>query len=151
MRNDLSTPTSKQLRWIDEYLIDFNGAASAVRAGYSLKTARAIACELLTKPHIQAVLQAKQGALAEELRITCQGVVQGLLEAVDMGRVQQNPGAMVGALREIAKMLGFYAPAVKRVELSSPQPGTYQHLALWTDAQLLDAISTGNTVAVAKT
>ena len=151
MRNGSTTLTSKQLRWIDEYLIDFNGAASAVRAGYSPKTSRAIACELLTKPHIQAVLQARQGALAEELRITRQGVVQGLLEAVDMGRVQQNPGAMVGALREVAKMLGFYAPAVKRVELCSPRSGPYQHLARWTDAQLLDAISTGNTVALAQT
>ena len=150
MRNDLSAPTSKQLRWIDEYLVDFNGAASAVRAGYSPKTARAIACELLTKPHIQAVLQAKQGALAEELRITRQGVVQGLLEAVDIGRAQQNPGAMVGALREVAKMLGFYAPAVKLVELSVPQNGAYQNLAFWTDAQLLDAISPGNAIALAQ-
>ena len=146
-----TTLSEKQQRWIDEYLIDFNGSAAAVRAGYSAKTARSIACELLTKPDIRAVLQAKQSALAEELRITRQGVVQGLLEAVDMGRVQQNPGAMVSALREVAKMLGFYAPAVKRVELCAPQSGTYQHLALWTDAQLLDAISTDNAVALAQT
>ena len=151
MRNDSSAPTAKQLRWIDEYLVDFNGSASAVRAGYSPKTARAIACELLTKPHIQAVLQAKQGALAEKLRITRQGVVQGLLEAVDMGRVQQNPGAMIGALREVAKMLGFYAPQVKRVELSAPQSGAYRDLASWSDAQLLDAISTDNAITVAQT
>lgn len=151
MRNGSSAFTSKQLRWIDEYLVDFNGSAAAVRSGYSPKTARAIACELLTKPHIQAVLQAKQGALAEELRITRQGVVQGLLEAVDMGRVQQNPGAMVGALREVAKMLGFYAPAVKRVEVSASQHGTYQNFAHWTDAQLLNAISTDNTAASAQT
>ena len=70
MRNDSSAPNAKQLLWIDEYLVDFNGSASAVSTGYSPKTAPAIACELLTKPHIQAVLQAKQGALAEELQIT---------------------------------------------------------------------------------
>ena len=40
----------KQLRWIDEYLIDFNGAAASVRAGYSPKSARSIAHENLTKP-----------------------------------------------------------------------------------------------------
>ena len=146
MRNLPPSLNSKQLRWIDEYLIDFNGAAAAVRAGYSAKCARSIACELLTKPDIQAVLQAKQGALAEELRITRQGVVQGLLEAVDMGRVQQNPGAMVGALREVAKMLGFYAPEVKRVQLTAPQNSAYQKLSLWTDAQLLDAISVDSAV-----
>ena len=142
--------SGKQLRWIDEYLVDLNGAASAVRAGYSPKTARAIACELLTKPYIQAVLQAKQGALAKQLQITRQGVVKGLLEAVDMGREQQNPGAMVGALREIAKMLGFHAPEVKRVELTATAHGAYQDLSSWSDAQLLDAISAGNPVAQAQ-
>lgn len=139
--------TPKQLRWIDEYLVDFNGAAAAVRAGYSSKTARSIACELLTKPDIRALLQAKQGALAKKLEITRQGVVQGLLEAVEMGREQQNPGAMVGALREIAKMLGFYAPEVKRLELSAHKNGTYQNLASWSDAQLLDVIAAGSAVA----
>lgn len=147
MRNVSSALTKKQLRWVDEYLVDFNGAASAVRAGFSPKTARSIASELLTKPNIQAVLQAKQGALAMKLQITRQGVIQGLLEAVDMGREQQNPGAMVSALREMAKMLGFYAPEVKKVEFSAPQNGTYRDLASWSDAQLLDAIAASSAVA----
>lgn len=37
-----------------EYVVDFNGAQAAIRAGYSERTARAIASELLTKPDIQA-------------------------------------------------------------------------------------------------
>ena len=146
MQNYSSVLTPKQIRWIDEYLVDFNGSAAAVRAGYSAKCARSIACELLTKPDIQAVLQARQAALAKELQITRQGVITGLLEAVDMGRVRQNPGAMVSALREVAKMLGFYAPEVKRVELTAPQHGAYQNFGLWTDAQLLDAIAAGSAV-----
>lgn len=150
MRKNSSALTSKQLRWIEEYLLDFNGAAAAVRAGYSPKTARSIACELLTKPDIRAVLQAKQGVLAKELEITRQGVVKGFLEAVEMGRQQQNPGAMVSALREIAKMLGFHAPEVKRVELTATVHGAYQDLSSWSDAQLLDAISAGNSVAQAQ-
>ena len=149
MRNSLPRQTSKQLRWIDEYLVDFNGAAAAVRAGYSPKTARSIACELLTKPDIRAVLQARQAELAKELQITRQGVIASLLEAVEMGREQQNPGAMVSALREVAKMLGFFAHEVKRVEISAPESGTYRNLARWSDAQLLDAIAAGSSVASA--
>lgn len=146
MRNYSSALTSKQLRWIDEYLLDFNGAAAAVRAGYSVKCARSIACELLTKPDIQAVLQARQAALAQELQITRKGVIKGLLEAVDMGRVQQNPSAMVSALSTIGKMLGFYAPEVKRVELTAHQHGANQNLAFWSDAQLLEVIAAGSAV-----
>jgi phage terminase small subunit len=46
--------TSKQQRFCDEYMIDLNSAAAAIRAGYSTKTARAIGAENLTKPNIRA-------------------------------------------------------------------------------------------------
>ncbi len=50
-------PTPKQQRFCDEYLIDFNGTQAAIRAGYSKKSARAIASETLTKPYIQEYIQ----------------------------------------------------------------------------------------------
>ena len=137
MRDLFSDLTSKQLRWIDEYLFDFNGTAAAVRAGYSAKSARSIAHENTTKPDIQAVLQARQAAMAKELQITRQGVIRGLLAAVEMGRHQQNPAAMVGALREVAKILGFFAPEVKRVELTAGQQSAHTKFSAMTDAQLL--------------
>lgn len=45
--------TAKQKRFCDEYLIDLNATQAAIRAGYSKKTARAIANENLTKPAIK--------------------------------------------------------------------------------------------------
>lgn len=66
--------TAKQSRFIDEYMIDMNGAAACERSGYSKKTSRAIAYELLTKPDIQAELQRRGAALARELEITRAGV-----------------------------------------------------------------------------
>ena len=137
MRDLFSDLTSKQLRWVDEYLIDLNGAAAAVRAGYSSKSARSIAHENLTKPDIQAVIHTKQAALAQELYITRQNVIQGLLEAIEMGRHQRNPAAVVGALREIAKLLGLYEPEVKRVALTSDQRISQHHISAMTDAELL--------------
>ena len=46
--------TLKQEQFCLEYIIDFNGAQSAIRAGYAKKAAKEQAYELLTKPHIQA-------------------------------------------------------------------------------------------------
>ena len=43
---------TKQHRFVDEYLVDLNGTQAAIRAGYSPKTARAIASENLKKPVI---------------------------------------------------------------------------------------------------
>ena len=137
--------TSKQLRWIDEYLIDFNGAAAAVRAGYSPKSARSIAHENLTKPDILAVLQARQAVVAKELQITRQGVIQGLLEAVSMGREQQNPAAMVCALREVAKILGFNAPEVTRLKMDSSAGSIFAKYSRMKDDELVVLMS-GSTV-----
>jgi phage terminase small subunit len=141
MRNTTVSLTDKQLRWIDEYLIDFNGAAAAVRAGYSEKSARSIAHENATKPDIQAVLRERQTALATELHISRTGVVKGLLEAVEMGRELRNPGAMVSALSTIAKMLGYYSPEVKRVELTAGQGAVQADFARMTDGQLQAVIA----------
>ena len=49
--------TTKERRFVEEYLIDFNGTAAAIRAGYSDRTAANIASENLRKLHIQAEIQ----------------------------------------------------------------------------------------------
>jgi phage terminase small subunit len=50
----------KQRAFIREYLQDFNGSAAAIRAGYSARTSRSVASELLTKPNIQAAIRKAQ-------------------------------------------------------------------------------------------
>lgn len=100
----------KQRRFVDEYLVDCNGARAAVAAGYSARSARAIAFELLTKPDVQTVLRGHQAADAVRLRLTRDRVVAGLLEAVEQARARQEPMAMVAALREIGRMMGYYTP-----------------------------------------
>lgn len=146
MRNKTSELTAKQLRWIDEYLVDFNGAAAAIRAGYSEKSARSIAHENTTKPDIQAVLQARQAAMAQQLQITRVGVIAGLLEAVEMGRERHNPMAMISALREVAKMLGFYVPDTKRVELTL-RAAAENHFGCLSDSELIKIMATGKAMA----
>lgn len=60
--------TPKQARFVAEYLIDLNGTQAAIRAGYSPKTAKVQASDLLTKPDIASAVaegQAKQLAAAD--------------------------------------------------------------------------------------
>lgn len=68
--------TEKQLRFVDEYIIDLNGTQAAIRAGYSTRTARAIAAENLTKPSIVAAIQAAMDARAERTQITADQVLR---------------------------------------------------------------------------
>lgn len=58
---------AKQQRFVEEYLIDLNATQAAIRAGYSVKTAKEIGCENLTKPNIQ---EAIAKAMAERSKRT---------------------------------------------------------------------------------
>ena len=51
--------TEKQKRFVDEYLIDLNATQAAIRAGYSVRTAKDIGCENLAKPNIQQKISEK--------------------------------------------------------------------------------------------
>ncbi len=48
--------TAKRRRWADEFLVDFNGSAAAVRSGYSRKTSKQIASKLKKDPAVAKYL-----------------------------------------------------------------------------------------------
>lgn len=86
--------TRKQQRFVEEYLIDLNATQAAIRAGYSVRSAKEIACETLAKPHVRARVDE---ALAERSRRT--GISQdrvlrelarlGFVNAVDVINMDQ--------------------------------------------------------------
>lgn len=51
--------TSKQQKFVNEYIISGNATQAAIKAGYSKRTARKIGQENLTKPDIKAALNDK--------------------------------------------------------------------------------------------
>ncbi len=138
-----STLSAKQTRFVAEYLVDGNGAQAAIRAGYSARSAKAIAAENLTKPDLQEVLQAQQSADAARLFLRREDVLAGLLEAVDQARLQCDPMSMIAGLREIGKMLGFYAPEVKKIDLNVAGQVEMGRLDQLSDAELLKIIEAG--------
>jgi phage terminase small subunit len=135
--------TPKQARFIQEYLVDGNGSAAAVRAGYSPHSAKAIACELLTKPDLQAAVREKQAELSASLEITREGVIRGFLEAFEMAKTDRNPAVMVSAASSIAKLLGLYAAETKRIEVSAEGQGAIRRVEAMSDAELAQLIAAG--------
>jgi phage terminase small subunit len=62
--------TDKQEKFCYEYCMDLNATQAAIRAGYSINTARSIASQLLTKLNIQEKIKQMQDNLAETAGIT---------------------------------------------------------------------------------
>ena len=72
---------ARQLRFVDEYLIDLNATQAAIRAGYSEKTAQQIGSRLLSNVVIAAEIATRQSVRAEKLNITAEYI---------LGRLQEN-------------------------------------------------------------
>jgi len=106
-----------------EYLIDLNGAKAAERSGYSKKTARTQANQLLTKLDIsKRVTELKairsertvitQDMVLKELKIIAESDIQDYLEVV-----KQYPGSEDGRLKLklFAEMKGNATRAIKSI------------------------------------
>lgn len=68
--------TDKQQRFCEEYLIDLNATQAAIRAGYSVDTAKEQGCQLLTKLNIQEYIQDRREQIQSKLHITQERVLR---------------------------------------------------------------------------
>lgn len=100
--------TDKQRRFCDEYLVDANATAAAIRAGYSKRTAASIGAENLIKPDIKNYIAQRMAEKEAEL-IADQDEVLQYLTSVMRGQsrssvvVVENVGDYMSEARELEK------------------------------------------------
>lgn len=87
----------KQKRFVAEYLKDLNATQAAIRAGYSPRTARAQASQLLTKPNIAAAVEAGAKRVTDKAEIDATEVLREMkrLAMVDVGLAFDDSGFML--------------------------------------------------------
>jgi phage terminase small subunit len=79
----LSKLTQKEERFCQEYLIDLNQTQAAIRAGYSEKSARNLACRLMMKDNIQTRILSLKKEREERTEITADRVLQQFCDIAD--------------------------------------------------------------------
>lgn len=75
MGNDLSP---KQLAFCREFVVDYNGRQSAIRAGYSPKTAQEQSSRLLSKVKVQQEISRRESLIQNKVIITKDKVIREL-------------------------------------------------------------------------
>ena len=75
--------TPKQELFVQEYLKDLNATQAAVRAGYSEKTAGAIATENLAKPLIKKAIEAAMEDRKERIQVDQDYVLRVIIETIE--------------------------------------------------------------------
>lgn len=125
--------TPKQERFCQEYIVDYNGAQAAVRAGYAANSARKTASRLLTNADILARVRELQREQTARLALTQDYVLQQLVDTyrccrepepvlvydpdaggmVESGKYQFDSKGALRALELIGKHLGMYQDKLK--------------------------------------
>lgn len=95
----------KQKRFVAEYLVDLNATQAAIRAGYSPRTARKQASDLLTKPDIAAAVAAGQKRRINKLELSAERVLKEMsrLAFSDVTRLYALEGQSIKALDDLSE------------------------------------------------
>jgi phage terminase small subunit len=125
--------TEKQKRFADFYIETGNAAESAVRAGYSEKTAKEIGCENLTKPNIRQYID-ERIAEKDSRRIASQDEVLEYLTKVLRGEETERI-PIVG--KDYFEMIDN-TPSVKDRTKAAELLG--KRYAMWTDKQQIEGM-----------
>ena len=135
--------TARQGKFVEHYALCGNAAEAARLAGYSARSARVTGPENLSNPAVKDALAARQRVFQQELGVTKDGVISGLLSAIQMGRDQQNPAAMIAGLVQIAKLCGFYEPEKVNLTFSADGVRMKSKFAAMSDDELRAIIGAG--------
>ena len=107
-----------------------NDFASAKATGYVNPNPSQIAS-------IRQQLTVARNWLSSTTQISRLNVIEGIIDGIEMARMQGDSGNVIKGWTEVGKILGHYAPEVKRVELSVDQAATLSKLSALSDEELL--------------
>lgn len=113
-------------------------ATAAMRiAAPHVKNPAVIACTTLKKPAIKIAIANERAKYEAATDITRRKVIDGIIEAIDMARVQADPTAMIGGWKEIGKLCGHYEPTKAQLVVTFQGRATLEKLERMSDAELL--------------
>ena len=126
--------TEKQEALVEGILDGKSKGEAALAAGYAHATAGPTVSRSET---VQQALAERREELSSATQITRAGVLNGILDAIEMARLQGEPLAMLAGYRDISKMMGYNAPEVKKVEVTTSQGRLRSKMQALSDEDLL--------------
>jgi hypothetical protein len=111
---------------------------NAVKTAYGPGMNTTDAKDLEKIPKITQALVNERAKNAYMLGLTRDKVLQGFIDAIDQAKLLADPVAQIAGWREVAKVCGFYAPEVKKVELTGTAKRVIDRMQQLTDQELLE-------------
>lgn len=102
----------RRIKFIEEYLKDFDGTAAAIRAGYSAHSARFIASELLANTEVKAEYEIRLAEYKKKNEVRREKVLDKLNELVERCEADDDRTHLIKSLDMMNKMAGQYVQTV---------------------------------------
>ena len=100
--------TTKQLMFALEYLVDANATQSAIRAGYSERTAYSQGQRLLKKKDIHEFIKQEEAKIVEDLRLNAYWAVQKYKSLIDAAEQEKCFHVALNALDSLGDRLRIF-------------------------------------------
>lgn len=137
MAHKKSVLTEKQDAFVNGLLDGKSKSKAAANAGYASSAAGALAIQ---SQDVQEALIRARAELTDVLQVRRVDMIEVIVDAISMARLQGDPANMINGAREISKMLGFYEPEKKVIELTGSQEQIKKKYEQLSDEELLAII-----------
>lgn len=138
--------SDKQAKFVDATLEGKDAITAARAAGFSQPVGSAH--RVVNAANVKAALSEARSELSSAVQITRADVIAGITEGIDLARLAADPATMIKGWSEIGKILGHYAPEVKKVEMSLGARAAQSKLTAMSDDELLEMISGRRTIDI---
>lgn len=102
------TLSPRRTKFVNEFMLDFNGSRAARAAGYAVSGARVTAHRLLTNANVKLAIAVKARDLAHHYSLSKQKVVNEICAAIEVAKSESDVNAMIRGWVEVAKLMRFY-------------------------------------------
>lgn len=130
--------TEQQKLFVEGLLSGMPQTTAARNAGYSVPNVEGT--RLMSNPKIINALEFLRRKYEQASNMTRKRVMDGMLEAIEMAKVQGEAGVMVAGWREVGRMCGYYAAEKKEINVNITAKRAVDQLELMSDAELMEMI-----------
>lgn len=140
--------TEQQRVFVDSIVKGQSPSVAARLAGYANPASQGY--NIIKSPKIAAAIKHLHKKHEKAADMTRKKVMDGMLEAIDMARLQADAGNMISGWREIGRMCGYYAPDVKKIDISITAKRVIDKMETLSDEDLVQMIEDSSQIIEAE-
>ena len=136
--------TDQQRVFVDQILKGAGPTLAARVAGYAHPDRQGY--EVIKSPKVANAIKHLHKKHEKVADMSRKRVMDGLLEAIDLAKMQADAGNMISGWREIGRMCGYYAPEVKKIDINITAKRVIDKMETLSDADLMKLIDESSSI-----